>query len=202
MFTNYVLIVSASNVRCDVSGCCRGCGPQEQFYGCSDVEITANNKPYKPPSYPQPIPTQQPHTGIGNVPVNTLGGKVPVTVVGSNMVPASFIPIAPAILPSGHVAVQGVDNECIATNEFRAANPGSDDWCRRNCMNGYCPNQFCDDVCRQHVPLLPIENDCKAKQFWRQKYTNPAAADKWCAERCAFSLCPLDICEMSCWSRA
>ncbi|WAR03973.1 hypothetical protein MAR_010534, partial [Mya arenaria] len=30
---------TASNVACNGSRCCHGCGPQEQFYGCADVSI-------------------------------------------------------------------------------------------------------------------------------------------------------------------
>ncbi|GFR85845.1 cell wall integrity and stress response component 4-like [Elysia marginata] len=29
---------------CDVTGCCLGCGRQEQFYGCADIAISASGK--------------------------------------------------------------------------------------------------------------------------------------------------------------
>lgn len=187
---------TASNVRCNGSNCCRGCGPQEQFYGCSDITIKGNNSPYKPPVIVQPVPTQKP------LPPNFNNG-------GSGGVPGSFQPIAPGSggnnLPTGHVPLPDIVKDCKGTALFRSNNAIADDWCRRNCMNGYCPKVYCDDTCRGGATLVPINNsmnnDCKAKQFWREKNPVPEAADKWCLNRCRNGHCPLDYCEDSCWAR-
>ncbi|XP_045173145.2 uncharacterized protein LOC123534789 [Mercenaria mercenaria] len=180
---------TASNVRCDGSKCCRGCGPQEQFYGCSDVTITGSSSQYKPPVYVQPVPTQQPLPTGGNVGI-----------------PGSFQPISSgfiggSVLPSGHIPVPDVVSACRATPAFRLNNAAADDWCRRNCKNGYCPKQYCDDTCRGQAALVPVTNTCTAKQFWREKYTVPDAADKWCVETCTKGHCPLEYCENTCWAR-
>ena len=190
-----LLLISASNVRCNGSKCCRGCGPQEQFYGCSDIAIKGNNSPYKPPVIVQPVPTQ----------------KLPLPPVinngGNGLVPGSFRPIGTGSnsLPSGHVPVPDVNKDCKATALFRSNIPTADDWCRTNCENGYCPKQYCDDTCRGKVTLVPVNNAannaCKARQFWREKYSVPEAADKWCINRCGSGHCPLEYCEDSCWAR-
>lgn len=178
---------TASNVRCDGSNCCRGCGPQEQFYGCSDISIAASSSPNKPPGYIKPVPTYPPY---------------PATVnhIGSGAIPASFQPILPEFIGEP-VTVSTVDKDCKGTREFRFSNAMADAWCQRNCANGFCPKEYCDDGCRETVPILPIINDCRAKQFWRDTYSVPDAADKWCAETCAKGHCPLEYCEGSCWAR-
>lgn len=180
---SFVLNFTASNVRCDGSNCCRGCGPQEQFYGCSDITIKANGSPNKPPVYIQPVPTQQPLPGNAN------NG-------GNGAIPASFQPILPEYIG---VPMQPV-SECKGTAEFRAGNAAADDWCIRHCANGYCPKEYCSDQCRGKSPLLPVTNVCKAKQFWREKYDVPAAADKWCKDTCSRGHCPFEYCESDCWS--
>jgi len=54
-------------MRCEGGQCCRGCGPQEQFYGCADIAIVPGyvypQEPRPTPAYvyPQsPRPTQPP----------------------------------------------------------------------------------------------------------------------------------------------
>ncbi|XP_069134843.1 uncharacterized protein [Argopecten irradians] len=34
---------TGNSYGCDAKHCCKGCGQQEQFYGCSDISITAND---------------------------------------------------------------------------------------------------------------------------------------------------------------
>ena len=54
---------------CNDSGCCVGCGPQEQFYNCADIGIYNSDEPYDfgeipqkdPLSFlPKPLPTSKP----------------------------------------------------------------------------------------------------------------------------------------------
>ena len=59
----------ASNWGCDkdTGKCCQGCGPQETFWGCSDIKIVAGNPnattthgPYKPTTSTNPPITTKP----------------------------------------------------------------------------------------------------------------------------------------------
>ena len=79
---------SASNVHCQGSTCCRGCGQQEWFYGCADISIKpsagASNQNYF-------------HFGNQNMqgPLTTLFKRQPTerTPIYPNNFPDSFVPI-------------------------------------------------------------------------------------------------------------
>lgn len=79
---------TASNVHCQGSTCCRGCGQQEWFYGCADISIKpsagASNQNYF-------------HFGNQNMqgPLTTLFKRQPTerTPIYPNNFPDSFVPI-------------------------------------------------------------------------------------------------------------
>lgn len=170
-------------MRCDGSKCCRGCGPQEQFYGCADVAISAGSGVNaQPPKFTLP-----PY--IGNFLTTKRWSGSGAGIVAPN----SFVPLVNNNLPSGPVALPQAEPKCRATKEF--SNPVWDEWCMNTCHSGDdCPKNICTDDCREDKPV------CRAKEFYRAKQANPVVADQWCAERCSTGLCPFEYCEESCWS--
>ncbi|KAH3894119.1 uncharacterized protein LOC127862143 isoform X2 [Dreissena polymorpha] len=172
---------TASNTRCDGSQCCRGCGPQEQFYGCSDVTILAGNGgsvPQAPPSQnqgakPQPLPSSQ-----------------------GSVFPDSFIPSysgSGQVAPPETLGVGSTAGKCAATKEYRLVNNGADAWCVTNCrLFNNCPKERCTDECRQSL------SECKAKPFYVSRFGAPELANVWCRQQCTQSICPLEFCEKSC----
>ena len=194
-------MISASNVRCDGSQCCRGCGPQEQFYGCADVAILAGNQAQLNNRFTLP-----PYIGNAITTRRTIGANIGAQVEPKpsspvNGAPNSFIPVSGGSmngvgagnnLPSGIVGVPTLSPSCTATKDY--SSPAWDEWCVKTCNSGDdCPRDICSDNCR-------VASACRAKPFFRGKQTDPLAADKWCMERCTSELCPFEYCEESCWS--
>lgn len=187
-----VISFTASNVRCDGSECCRGCGDQEQFYGCADVAIGAG---YNTQQQEYTIP---PYLG------NLLTTR---RVSGNNAaIPDSFVPVASGSgassgsqgtqvsqgsqLPSGPVGVPVEELKCRANEEY--SSPGWDEWCYNTCRSGDdCPATLCTEECQMLT--------CRAKEFFREAEGDPVAADEWCQDTCAGGFCPLEYCEKSCW---
>ncbi|KAL4224009.1 hypothetical protein ACF0H5_017466 [Mactra antiquata] len=157
---------TASNVACDGSNCCRGCGPQEQFYGCADITITGdknNNSPYvhqavvlptnkptfrptfratfRPTNRPTYKPTARPT--YRPAPVN----PNPVLPVNSGF-PDSFIPVGQILQNPNPVVPQAP--ACTAKPFWRVMFPLSsqaDKWCKDTCLNGLCPLDRCSQSC-------------------------------------------------------
>ncbi|XP_076438822.1 uncharacterized protein LOC143277804 [Babylonia areolata] len=96
---------------------CLGCGNQEEFYGCSDVEIVPANRPaVNPGGIPGHAPSSSHQLGSGLSPLHQIhppGNGLQPLAVGVAQGPLSFI-------PPGNVKGQG-----IAGTPARGPIPGS-----------------------------------------------------------------------------
>ena len=103
-----------NNWGCDGPGNCgMGKGPQETFVNCADIRITKSDGSVPPPPPTKPPPPTQ---------------KPPKPTTQRPTEP----PATNAPNPGG----------CKATGHF-TGNTSMDDWCKRNCANGYCPPTHC-----------------------------------------------------------
>jgi len=97
----------------DTGKCCVGCGPQETFWGCSDVAISSGGNNHPTPYVPD---TTVPETTVPDDPVTI----VPTTTTTRK--------------PSG--------KNCHAISPYNFQ-PGMDEWCKENCQVGNCPPTMC-----------------------------------------------------------
>lgn len=175
------LLFSASNVRCDGSKCCRGCGPQEQFYGCADVSVGTGIKPQvftRPVYFGNELTTRRSNNVVNKAPDSFV--PLPLVTEKPNQAPDVF-----------GIGAPEPEVKCMATKEYNT--PAWNDWCLNTCAKvGVCPKEICTDACRM--------TECKAKAFFRELLSNPSMADNWCTEKCKSGLCPFEYCEKSCWS--
>lgn len=117
---------------------CKGCGPQEEFYGCADVTIISKTTSLPqvqtslPPNTPRPVvitrptETQPPPVTAKPTTATTTTTTVPTTtetVMTSSVKPTS-------------------GSGCRAINLW-AGNPTLDKWCISNCAKGNCPSSAC-----------------------------------------------------------
>jgi hypothetical protein len=76
--------LSDSNNNCNFvthKNCCNGCGPQEQFYGCSDVSIEratnivhyASQTTPRAPPHPFQERVTRPERPMGFIPIDVIG---------------------------------------------------------------------------------------------------------------------------------
>ena len=130
---------TASNWDCDANNhCCKGCGPQETFMGCSDISIgsSSSGSGFNP---------QVSGSGIGyNAQASGSSSNTNAQVVGIG-----------AAAGSGHVAgfvpvgAGSGSSLCKATVTWKAKYAYADQWCQTQCPKGNCPPQYCQDSCRR-----------------------------------------------------
>ena len=144
----YFFLFSASNVHCQGSRCCRGCGPQEWFYGCADIAIEPSSTGNSPDSYNfghQNTPSGQ----INNLFISKTTKQTPVHI---DNIPDSFLPLNVGLQNGDHNLPQNIVTVPVGskTSECRAK-PGLryyDDMCRKMCAVGNCPVNWCIDACQ------------------------------------------------------
>ncbi|XP_062592172.1 uncharacterized protein LOC134253624 [Saccostrea cucullata] len=120
---------------------CKGCGPQEQFYGCADIAI--DKAPYgsqqKGNFHPYVHVTQhveaRPLVITNGVQQKDIPHPVP-----------QHVEARPQLIPT---FVDGVAVTCRATPGFRIMNSYADNWCKSNCRRGYCPSLYCTSACQK-----------------------------------------------------
>ena len=151
--TTRLLSFTASNWGCDGTNCCKGCGSQEQFYGCSDVSISTSGSHY---SNSQPITSSSNFGasssvfGIGS----SQSGSSPIGMFssvdsGHSGESASVIGIgAPQSGSSQLGTYQGQRSKCQATQFARSKYAFADQWCQTQCKLGNCPTNYCEVACR------------------------------------------------------
>ncbi|XP_062616040.1 uncharacterized protein LOC134277745 [Saccostrea cucullata] len=122
---------------------CMGCGPQEEFYGCSDVTITPKTTPmYYPnstphPDTPSPVYVTQTTEIITQPPPQT---STPPKNSGG--FPINIFPGVPLVNPTTTEAPLQPGTRCYAINLW-AGDPVLNEWCATNCANGNCPASAC-----------------------------------------------------------
>lgn len=151
------IFFTASSWGCDGTNCCKGCGSQEQFYGCSDVAIFTSGSQY---SISRPIAssgisgTSLSVFGIGapqsgSVQVDQLSAIQNIAHSGQPVVSSSVIGIgAPQGGPSQLGAFPGQQLKCQATQFARSKYTYADQWCQTQCKIGNCPGTYCEAACR------------------------------------------------------
>lgn len=123
---------TANSLGCEEVGpqqrCCMGCGRQEQYYACADVDIASGGSGggtvTQQTSGPQPAVSQsspRPQTPPGLAPT----------------LPAGFLPLQPPVMGS-------YSTTCYGINEYFT------DYCRTVCRSGplLCPPLYCSAECQ------------------------------------------------------
>ena len=144
---------TASNWGCDGSTCCKGCGSQEQFYGCSDVAISGSGSPYSASSGSRfPIVSSGASSesasivGIG-APQSSFNQIQYGSVAGQSAISSSVQGIGAPQVGSYNVGTPGVGTQCQATQFGRSTYAYADQWCRTQCRLGNCPQNYCEASC-------------------------------------------------------
>lgn len=143
---------TASNWGCDGSNCGKGCGPQEQFYGCSDVSISSDSSYLSSSVSGFPLV----HSGSSGISASVSGIGAPLS--GSNhiglfpsVMKNSVSSALSAISSSAHgIGAPKPPNSphCQATQFARSAYAYADQWCQTQCKLGNCPQSYCEAGCR------------------------------------------------------
>ncbi|CAH1775247.1 unnamed protein product [Owenia fusiformis] len=100
---------------------CVGCGPQEEFYGCSDISVGSND----------PVATTGTTTTVDTTPTSW---TTATTTTGTTTTAGATTTVAAGTTTSA-------TGTCYATEEY--AGPGMDQWCIDNCAIGNCPATHC-----------------------------------------------------------
>ncbi|XP_059160368.1 uncharacterized protein LOC131943958 isoform X2 [Physella acuta] len=168
---------------------CIGCGPQEEFYGCSDISILPS------------VGTRAVSANQGWNPLATPGVN---TYQSLNPSPPSARPQPsyPSPPPSYQGQPQTYPNpsSLAETTRNTTANdsvrqkwvclgvPGKLEynyWCQVYCMWGYCPATYCR--------CIPRTKSCVGVGHFSKV---PGSTD-WCISNCHSGLCPADYCSCS-----
>ncbi|XP_067658857.1 uncharacterized protein [Haliotis asinina] len=200
--------VAGNNEGRDANGHeCRGCGPQEEFFSCSDIcigncggsgtPVPVTVRPQTPANTPRPYtvrPTQSP--------VDTPR--------------PTFSPPVVTQPPTVNTPNYGVFSTCHGVNNLAGLDQ-LDQWCKSNCQRGNCPAAVCDcpdafgprstqgrkttsrpvttPVPKVTVPSVghipAIFHSCHGVNLW----AGFPALDTWCMENCAKGNCPSVQCD-------
>ncbi|KAK2165850.1 hypothetical protein NP493_1348g00041 [Ridgeia piscesae] len=187
---------------------CIGCGLQEEFYGCADVEIVAHPvtlqaatgepsnrtppsaaKTTQPPSSrpaknsPPPKeerPTIQPPIWLPDVVTNSPAKPwVPEVVATSPAKP--WVPDVVTASPAKPQLPTVAAKDCGVVDGYEG-NKILDRWCQVNCPLGHCPAMLC-----RCGPRAATRKVCKTTKVGPWKNAN---LDSWCARNCAAGFCP------------
>ncbi|XP_071110324.1 uncharacterized protein [Haliotis cracherodii] len=151
---------------CDGPTCCVGCGPQEQFYGCADVAISADSEDQtKSPTSTFNVhsatslchvatkPVEQTTSEARNITTaaNTTTTSTATTTVTASPTSATTSETTTSVADSP-TADDSDENsgDCKATGVWEG-NSRITVWCIANCRRGYCPEYYCSDACRHQT---------------------------------------------------
>ncbi|KAL4232934.1 hypothetical protein ACF0H5_007622 [Mactra antiquata] len=153
---------TASNWDCDVNNrCCKGCGPQEQFYGCADVSISSantntdiNNMFAQSNTFSStnnvingfPLSNTYSNTNSGNTGLGQF--NIGINSIGSQ---SGHLPIDSPTGVNTQIGASTGSTTCGATAVWKAKFAYADDWCVTQCAAGNCPVQYCVDACRNNL---------------------------------------------------
>ena len=158
--------------------CCDGCGPQEQFYGCADVDVRSssgaggNLSPVHSTSLQSPDrfgqgtqilnPTSNKNPPSGHYYVNPTFGasqQYPQSNLFYQYVrPANgqYVPNPQTPPPSKYQFFFGSNlnsPQSSASSSYyysrcRGITESLTDYCRRNCRSGFCSRVYCTETCQ------------------------------------------------------
>ncbi|XP_046326753.2 uncharacterized protein LOC124111183 [Haliotis rufescens] len=189
---------------------CKGCGPQEEFFSCSDICIGDCGGSLTPA--PVAVTTGGPQTPPPTLrPVTTTPPRVFTPRPTSRPIVVTQLP--PVTAPN-----YGIFSTCHGVNNLAGLDQ-LDQWCKSNCQKGNCPTAVCDcpdafgprstlgsrSTARPvvtpmatpkptarpagHIPA--IFQSCHGVNLW---FGFPDL-DKWCIENCAKGNCPSVQCD-------
>ncbi|KAK2167115.1 hypothetical protein LSH36_32g20072 [Paralvinella palmiformis] len=150
---------------------CVGCGPQEEFYGCSDISIGDNSASF------DIIPTvndaeNEKTTTTTTAATTTLNSSVEV----KNRTTADVLRNT---------------SSCHGSETYKNTD-GIDDWCSKHCAMGDCPKSHCvcsDEESTEQPAEQPGEQ-CHAAGV----FANDPAMEGWCVNNCRGGFCPRTHC--------
>jgi len=152
---------------------CIGCGPQETFWGCSDIAISSDNGGGGSGGEVGGNPVSGTTTTIASEPTQSTTSTTITTKTTTNSKPAG--------------------SACKAVGPWKGQ-LSIDNWCKEHCAIGYCPASHC--TCKNGAdpttekPPSPI---CKAAGPWKGQLS----IDNWCKDHCAIGYCPASHCSCS-----
>ncbi|XP_021373235.1 uncharacterized protein LOC110463177 isoform X2 [Mizuhopecten yessoensis] len=163
---------TGNNWGTDGQGSCIGCGPQEEFYGCSDIAISSSgvtNTVSTPEtstllailktSTPAAATAAETTSSTTKTTVKKQTTTLPITTTASSTestVKTTTVPTAPTTdtaktttVPAAPTADTTRTMTSPSTNKLSCvsvAAPVDDTWCNNNCNHfpSYCPSQYCD----------------------------------------------------------
>ncbi|XP_050410035.1 uncharacterized protein LOC126824727 [Patella vulgata] len=154
---------------------CVGCGPQEEFYACSDIAIASDSMVTKSPVASVTVPTKS-RVAIGMVPIEMLTTRLPKARKTS-----SFAPIQASQSPS-------LNKNCHAIGTF-ANHQAYNNWCVANCALGICPGYLCSCDDGSDDDDVPYVLECNSYGIFKSK-----CMDQWCKTNCQLGFCPNTHC--------
>ena len=177
-----------------------GLGPQEEFYGCSDVAITTSGA-YQPTAKTTTI--RPPTTTTRRRTTTTTSPTKPTLSKPSthSPIPSTSRPRTTSQPKSTTTTAPKYtsrpDMKCTAIGAWEGS-PSQDRWCDINCRIDNCPPNLCHcDVtmttkARSASTVAPGgKKTCRSKGDW----PNKDSMDRWCARNCPLGNCSDDVCE-------
>ncbi|CAL1528236.1 unnamed protein product [Lymnaea stagnalis] len=143
---------------------CLGCGPQEHFVNCADIEILPDGATWQmEPDYPSNKLT----TAASPTAVNSTGR--PTTQAAITATPTPFPTARTTTLPrttsttspNGPAPCTPLSDHVVCEPRgIQKLIPGGANWCLRNCQTGRCVPEFCTCYCK--YPTYKIDIDPSA----------------------------------------
>ncbi|GFO22686.1 cell wall integrity and stress response component 4-like [Plakobranchus ocellatus] len=199
---------------------CVGCGYQEEFYGCADIQIFSPGLPLPTTILDEQDSNSLPIQGNSWNQEQTNSETQEWQQSGTNGAATNQDQTNAETQEwqqSGTIgAATNQANESAATrtgtgrtltdtsgaSSSAAATIGGDnivcqgvrsdlnEWCQLNCQLGFCPESMCSCREGQYVHSNPVPAGCRAVGA----FANLAGYHTWCRQNCALGNCPASIC--------
>ncbi|BFZ14110.1 hypothetical protein BsWGS_17149 [Bradybaena similaris] len=203
---------------------CLGCGPQEQYVNCADIQILPVGTPPVIDETGSPLfTTARPQTPTPQVRPTTIPTP---PVVRTTTRRSSIAPPVSTSAPSANVTQRpGNVTPCTPTadivmceaRDIQRLIPGMNTWCLQNCKSGHCMPDFCDCYCMYpgyKISIHPTAFDLKTTSKTPSTPTSSTAKyhcykpnllwsrtpglTGWCANNCpsmwCAGMCSLQVC--------
>ena len=139
-------VFAGNSWGCDGNDCCIGCGEkQEEFYACADILIRPRvSPPTSGPTTSQPVPPAGRECTANDQwrAVAGMSDWCKVNCVRSDTCPESHCECTGTDTGSDSHDSPGDQHDCVAAGLW-SGKARMDDWCRSNCLLGYCPDYMC-----------------------------------------------------------
>jgi len=173
----------------DTGESCVGCGPQEQFYGCSDIAITPLNGNSQPPVNDVPITIHLPRETTIPAGAPTITTITPTTTDPhtTTLAPTTTDPhTTTTVSPPGDSAEEDTGVLDCASVGAWAGDEAVRVWCNINCNAGFCPTTHCHCQRQNGIPAT----GCRPTLLYSKQ---PGITD-WCITNCRSGYCPSTHC--------